>query len=131
MEHGRVAVVFGECVSAILGARVSSVGAISRPKLRFVHDFTFTAPGGTSSVNVDTFCDAGPAREWGHVSPDVILRVLYLRQLHGPKEPVLLGRIDVRVAYRQVLVDPKRPPIFTYVIIGDLGIIALSPQVGW
>ena len=74
------------------------------PKFRIIHDLTFARAGGHSSVNDDTDFSSAPSCELGHVLRDVLLRVLFLRQMHGPTAGIVLCRVDVKDAYRQALV---------------------------
>ena len=61
---------------------------------------------------------------------DVLLRVLFLRQLHGPTARIVLCRVDVKAAYRQVLVDPVGAPVFGYAV-GEYVVVDLRLQFGW
>lgn len=98
-------------------------------KLRFIRDLKFTAPGTTSSVSKDTCFDAPSTCELGHVLWDPIFRALFLHQLGGPKQPVILCRFNVKDAYRQVQVDPKRAPKFAYGV-GEFPIVDMRLQFG-
>ena len=60
---------------------------------------------------------------------DVLLTVLYLRQRHGPGARIVLSRIDVKQAYRQIPVDPEGASVFGY-IIGSLAVVDLRLQFG-
>lgn len=79
---------------------------------------------------VDTDLPAAPVREFGRVLMDVRRRVLYLHQLHRRVARIMLCRIDVKSAFRQVLVDPKRAAAFRCVV-GDYPAMDLSLQFGW
>ena len=60
----------------------------------------------------------------------VLLRVLFLRQLHGPTARIALCRVDVKDAYRQVLVDLVGAPGFGYAV-GEYVVVDLRLQFGW
>ena len=45
---------------------------------------------------------------------DVLLRVLYLGQKHGSGARIVLFRVDVNGAFRQVPVDPETTPASGY-----------------
>ena len=39
-----------------------------------------------------------------------------MRQLHGPTARIVLRRVDVKDAYRQVLIDPAGAIVFRYAV---------------
>ena len=100
--HGR-ALVF-DLLSAvdIVGLRVSALAVILEPKLRIVGDLSFASAGGRTSVNSDTGFSSAPPCELGHVLREVLLRLLFLRQTHGRSALIVLCRVDVKEAFRQV-----------------------------
>ena len=61
---------------------------------------------------------------------DVLLRVLFLRQLPGPTARIVLYRVDVKDAFRQVFVDPEGTPVFGYGM-GEYVVVDLRLQFGW
>ena len=61
---------------------------------------------------------------------DILLRVLFLRQTHGPRARLVLRRVDVNNAFRQVLVDPTGAPVFGYAM-GGHEVLDLRLQLGW
>ena len=61
---------------------------------------------------------------------DVLLRVLFLRQMHGPTAKIVLSCVDVKDAFRQVLVDPVGAPVFGYGM-GEYVVVDLRLQFGW
>lgn len=61
---------------------------------------------------------------------DALLRVLYLRQEHGPGTRIVLSRIDVKDAFRQIPVDPEGAPAFGY-RVGNYAVVDLRLQFGW
>ena len=126
---GRALVFDVQFIREILGLRVSPVGVVEEPKFRIIHDLTFAAAGRTS-VNADTDFDRAPECLLGHVLFDILSRILFLRQLHGEEAEIMLCRVDVREAFRQVVVDPSRAAVFGYVM-GDSVVVDLRSQFGW
>ena len=61
---------------------------------------------------------------------DVLLRVLFLRQTHGPRARIVLCHVDVKVTFRQVLVDPAGAPVFGYAM-GGHAVVDMRLQFGW
>ena len=108
---GRAVVFDAELIREVQGVRVSPLGVVDEPKFRIIHDLTFTA-GTRSSVNGDTDFSQAPECLLGHVLTDILKRILYLRQMHGVTAEIMLCRIDVKEALRQVLVDPAGAPVF-------------------
>ena len=127
---GRTLVFKLSSVSDIPGLRVSPLAVVINPKFRIIHDLTFARAGSRSSVNGDADFSSAPSCELGHVFKDVLLRVLFLRQLHGPTARIVLCRVDVKDAYRQVLVDPVGAPGFGYAV-GEYVVLNLRLQFGW
>ena len=60
---------------------------------------------------------------------DVLLRVLFLCQKRGKNARIVLCRVDVKDAFRQVPVDPAGAPVFGYVV-GDHVVVDLRLQFG-
>ena len=60
----------------------------------------------------------------------ILSRILFLRQLNGEDVEIMLCRVDVREAFRQVLVDPSKASVFGYVM-GDVVVVDLRCQFGW
>ena len=56
--------------------------------------------------------------------------MLVLRQVHGPTARIVLCRVDVKDAYRQVLVDPVGAPVFGDAV-GEYVVVDLRLQFGW
>ena len=65
------------------------------------------------------------SRVTGCVVTDVVLR-----QLHDPTARIVLCRVYVKDAYRQVLVDPVMAPVFGYAM-GEYVVVDLLFQFGW
>ena len=93
-----------EMASCNPGLRVSPVGvAVSATKVRIIHDLTmaFSNPG----VNGDTNFESAPECKWGHVLRDIVWRVLFLRFTLAPRTHIMLSKMDVKDAFRQVAVE--------------------------
>ena len=118
-------------IREILDLRVSPLGVVEEPRFRIIHDLTFAA-GATvrSSVNDDTYFTQAQECGLGHVLHDIISRVLYLRKLHGVELNIFIRRVDVKDAFRQMLVDPAGAPAFGYTM-GDVVVVDLRCQFGW
>ena len=116
----------------IVGLRVSPLAVILETKLRIVHDLSFASAGGRTSINSDTdfvFSSAPPC-ELGHVLREVLLCVWFLRQTHDRSARIVFCRVDVKKAFRQVLVDPVEASVFGYVTNGRV-VVDLRLQFGW
>ena len=122
--HGR-ALVFKLCsASDIWGLRVSSLAVVVNTKFCIIHDLTVTRAGGHSRGNDDTDYSSS------HVLRDVLLRVLFLRQMHGAAARIVHCRVDVKDAVRQVSVDPVGAPVFGYAM-GEYVVVDFRLQFGW
>lgn len=126
---GRAVVFDAKFIREILGVRVSPLGVVDEPKFRIIHDLTF-ASASRSSVNHDTDFSQAPECLLGHVLTDIVKRVLFLRQLHGVAAEIMLCRVDVKEAFRQVHVAPSGASAFTYVFEGQ-AVVDLRCQFGW
>ena len=125
--YGRALVFDLRFPEAILSLRISPLSVVLEPKFRIFHNLTFARAGGRTSVNGDTDLDSAPPFELGHVLREVLLPVMFLRQTHGSDARILLCRVDVKDAFRQVLVDPSGSPVFGYVF-GDRVVVDLRVQ---
>ena len=114
----------------ILGPRIPPLSVVLEPKFWIIHDFTFASTGGRTIVDGDTGVDSAPPSELGHVLREVLLRVISLRQTHCSSARILLCRVDVKDAFRQLLVDPAGSPAFGYVC-GDCVVVDLRLQFVW
>ena len=126
---GRALVLNAKFVQEIGGIRLSPLRVIEEPKIGIIRDMTFAGSGNRSSVNEDTDFDCAPPCELGHVLRDISLRVLYLRQKHGPGARILSSRNDVREAYRQIGVYREGAPVLGYKVV-DLVLVDLRLQFG-
>lgn len=124
VANGRALVFNRASAHEIRRLRISPLGVVEGRKLRIIHDLTF------AGVNGDTDFAAAPACELGHVLGDVCRRVLYLRQRHGAVARVMLCRIDVKDAFRQIPVDPQHAANFGFVLDGFV-VVDLRLQFGW
>ena len=127
--HGRALVFDLRFAGEILGLRISPLSVVLEPKFRVIHDLTFARAGGRTSVDGDTDFDSAPLSEFGHVLREILLRVMFLRQTHGSSARILLCSVDVKDAFRQVLVDPADASAFGYVF-GDRVVVDLRWQLG-
>ena len=128
--NGRALVFKLSFVSDIRGSRFSPLGAVEGRKLRIIHDLTFAGHGYRSSVNDDTDFSAAPPCELGPIFGDVCRRIMYLRQCHGVIDRVMLCRIDVKDAFRQIPVDPLHAAKFGYVF-DEYAVVDLFLQFRW
>ena len=116
--------------SDIRGLRVSPLSVVLTPKFRSIHYLTFARAGSHSSVNDETDFSSAPFCQLGHVLRVVLLRVLILRQMHGPTARIVICRVDVKDAFRQVLIDPVGAPVFGYAM-GEYVVVDLRLQFWW
>ena len=128
--HGRALVLKLSSASDIQGLRVSPWAVVLKPKFRTVHNLTVARAGGHSSVNDDTDFSSALSCELGDVLRDVLLRALFLRQMHGPTARIVLCRVDVKDVFRQVLVDSVGAPGFGYAMV-EYVVVHLPLQFGW
>ena len=78
-------------------------------------------------IDTEAFTVTLPSRKRLRV---VLLCVWFLRQTHGGSARVVLCRVDVQEAFRQVLVDPVGASVFGYVTGGRV-VVDLRLQFGW
>ena len=98
---------------------------LNNPRFSIIHDLSLAAEAEVrSSVDGDTDFAQAPECRLGHVLFDVLSRVLYLRQLHGVQLEILIGRVDVKEAFRQVPVDASGASVFGYTM-GDQVVVDL------
>lgn len=67
-----------------------------------------------NSVNADVDFEQAPLVELARVLRDIMLRIVYLRRPVGPCARILLSKMDVTEAFRQVRVQWAGAPIFGY-----------------
>ena len=83
-----------------------------------------------TGVNEDTDFSSGTTCELGHVLRDIIWRILYLRKRFGRGARIVLSKMYVKDAFRQVPVEITRAPVVGYVF-GGLVVIDRRLQIGW
>ena len=130
MITGRALVFNANFIHEIQGIHSSPLGVVEEPKFQIIHELTFAGSGNRSSINEDTDFDCAPPCELGYVLRDVLLRVLYLRQKHGPGAHIVLSRTNVKYACRHLPVDPEGSPAFGY-RVGNYAIVHLRLRFGW
>lgn len=109
---------------------LSPLGVVITSKLRIIHDLSFLHGNSKHSVNADTDFESAPQCNLGHVLRNVVWRVLYLRRRFGNAARIVLSKMDVKDAFRQVAVDAARSPVFGY-LFRDLIIVDRRLQFGW
>ena len=111
--------------------RLSLLAVVVSPsKNRIIHDLTFSSSQYACSVNADTDFAQPPPVELGRVLRNIIGRILYLRRRFGPRARIVLSKIDVTEAFRQVSVQWAGAPVFGYVI-RELVVADRRLQFGW
>ena len=68
-----------------------------------MHDLTFPVSSSARSVNADTDFEKASPVALGRVLRDIIGRIWYLRRQFGPRARIVLSKIDVTEAFRQVI----------------------------
>ena len=114
-------------------AVVTARGVVEkRVKIRIIHDMTLEHRdwSGEGSVNSTTDWDEIPSCALAGVMHEVVQSVLGLRVKFGDRAWILIQNIDVKNAFRQILVDPDGDRVFGYVL-RDFLFIDLRLQVGW
>ena len=77
-----------------------------------IHDLTFSSSQYARSVNAETdFAQPSPVG-LARVLRNIIGRILYLRRRVGPRVRIVLSKIDVTEAFRQVSVQWAGAPVF-------------------
>ena len=131
---GRAFVFLREAVTKIAGTRVSPMTvAVSTSKVRICLDLSNAVSGRGVNENTDT--SAVPDCKIGHVLRDVIRRILYLygvAVVNAADTPtrILLAKMDAKSAFRQIFVEAKKSPTFSYVF-ENFVIIDRCLQFGW
>ena len=136
VKKGRAIVMPVRVARSVRGLRINPVGVVEeKGKKRIVHDSTFSSepeqPGGRGRpVNETTDWDQIPECHLAGVMGQIIKRVLGLRNKFGTGKRILIQKMDVKSAFRQVGVDPAGAANFGYVLGGYL-FIDLRLQFGW
>ena len=112
--------------------RLSPLAVVVSPsKTRIIHDLTLSSSQYACSVNADTDFALPPPVELGRVLRNVIGRILYLRRRFGPRAHIVLSKINVTEAFRQVSVQWAGVPVFGYVFANwSLPIVGCSLDGG-
>ena len=82
----------------------------------------------------DTDYSSAPTCDLGHVLRDIIWRTLYLRHRLGRRARIVLRKMDVKDAFRQVPVEVTRAPVFGIVSAvwvwstGDCNLVSATAQ---
>ena len=136
VKFGRAFVFHREAAACIPRLLVSPLAVIkSSTKLRAVHDLTLSSGPSMTGVNEDSDFSSASTCELGHVLRDIIWYVLYLRQRFGRGVRIVLSKMDVKDAFRQVPVEVTRAPVFAIVSAvwvwstGDCNLVGATAQV--
>ena len=130
VQRGR-AFIFPKSVAHLIpGLRLAPLGAVVSPsKTRIIHDLSFSLQQSASSVNADTDFESAPPVKLGHVLRQFIGRILFLRR-RWPKARIVLSKMDVAEAFRQVAVSWERNTVFGYSFL-DWVVIDRRLLFGW
>ena len=104
--------------------------AVSPSKTRIIHDLTFSSSQYARSVNAETDFAQPPPVELSRVLRNIVWRILYLHRRFGPLARIVLGKIDVTEAFRQVSVQWAGAPVFGYAFRESV-VTDRSLQFGW
>lgn len=119
--------------------RPSPVGAVTRTsegatKVRVIHHLSKSgrlADGSPDwSVNDLTDVFQVPPCDIGEVFKRILRRAYLLRQQY-PKAHLVAAKVDVADAFRQLKIDPRYAPLFSYPLGEDLVVIDLRLGFGW
>ena len=111
--------------------RLSPLAVVVSPsKTRIIHDLTFSSSQYARSVNADTDFAQAPPVELGRVLRNIIGRILFLRRRFGPRARIVLSKMDVTEAFRQVRVQWAGAPVFGYAF-RDFVVADRRLQFGW
>ena len=94
------------------------------------HALMFSSSQYARSFNADTDFAQAPPVESGRVLRNIIRRILYLRRRFGPRARIVLRKIDVTEAFRQVSVQWAGAPVFGYAFRESV-VTDRSLQFGW
>ncbi|CAM9869003.1 unnamed protein product, partial [Pylaiella littoralis] len=78
---------------------------------------------------MSTYFDEIPECEMATVMKEFLVRLIGLRAKF-PRERILIQKMDVKSAFRQIPVDPAGAPAFAYIVRGFL-VVDLRLQFGW
>ena len=107
------------------------MGVVVKPaKIRIIHDLTFLSSTYAGSVKADTAVGSAPDVELGRVLRDVIWRILFWRAKFGPSARIVMSKIDLTDAFRNVPVRPEKSAVFGYAF-GEWVVIDGRLEFGW
>lgn len=134
LARGRIIVLPLRCAPLVPFLRPSPLGAVLRKgKHRIVHDLSFNGrmPDGSPDWAINTLTDpsAIPECDIGEVFERFLLRVFKLR-LRYPHAHIVLAKMDVKDAFRQLFFHPQFTPLFSY-RWGSYVVIDLRMGFGW
>ena len=126
---GRAFVFPRETAGRTPGLRVSPLGVtVSPSKIRIIHNLIFSTPA--PGVNTDTDFSSAPDCKLGRTLRDKIWRILHLRRPSAPLTRILLSKMGLKDAFRQISVEWFHCPVFGYAF-HDLVIVDRRLQFGW
>lgn len=102
--------------------RISPLEVVLGSKLRTIHDLSFSPSRDRSSLNHLTDAKKAPRSGLGHVLPDVLTCIMYLRQRLGRTAHIVLSKVNVKDACRQIRVNSAGTPAFGY-RLGDTVVV--------
>ena len=76
------------------------------PKWRMTHDQSFPAEASNTSVNICTIADQLPECRYGKALPRLIHLIVGMRARY-PTTPILIGKFDLKAAYRRAHLSPE------------------------
>lgn len=130
VRQGRAFVFPRAMADRIPGLRLSPLRAVVSPsKVRIIHDLSFEFEGRAPSVNAETDFESAPPVELGHVLRDFIWRILFPRA-KWPRGRIVLSKMNVPEAFRQVRVSPIGNQVFAYVF-QDWIVLDRCLMFGW
>ena len=96
--------------------RLSPLAVVVSPsKTRIIHGQHFRRLSMHAASTLTRISHSPPPVELGRVLRNIIGRILYLRRRFGPRARIVLRKIDVTEAFRQVSVQWAGVPVFGYV----------------
>ncbi|CAM9799176.1 unnamed protein product, partial [Sphacelaria rigidula] len=131
---GRILIAHKAMAHRVHNLRISPLAYITSPsKSRLILDLSFGEGGNNedpSGVNGDTNFAAAPGVRLGEILPRVLERVCGLRQKFGPNSPILIAKMDVKAAYRQLQVELDKAAMLSYVF-RDYICVDFRVPFGW
>lgn len=81
-------------------------------------------------MNGDTGFESAPPRNIGNVSLSIVWRILCLRREFGISARILLSKMNVKDAFRQITINSHRSPVFGFTFEKLVG-VGRRLQFGW